>query len=60
MGSPKFIKMVFWLAVLAGAAVFGVHWLQDNPHAADLQKVQPGVYQPQPANQGGNKIVVVP
>jgi len=60
VGSPKFIKTLFWVAVLVGAAFFGVHWLQDNPHAADLQKTQPGVYQPQPANQPGEKIVVVP
>ena len=60
MGSPKFIKTLFFLVIVAGAAYFGMQWLRANPHAADLQKVQPGVYQPQPANQPGNKIVVVP
>jgi hypothetical protein len=63
VGSPKFVKMVFWLAVLIGGGVLGVRWLQHNPHAADLQKTQPGVYQPQPpAQPGGNSgnMVVVP
>jgi hypothetical protein len=54
------VKIFLWLALIAGAVFFGAHWLQQNPHAADIQKVQPGVYQPQPAQQPGNNIVVIP
>jgi hypothetical protein len=54
------MKIFFWIAVLAVGVYFGAHWLQENPHAADIQKVQPGVYQPQPPQQPGNRIVVIP
>lgn len=54
------MKIVLWLAGIAVAIYFGSHWLQQNPHAVDIQKVQPGVYQPQPPGQPGNNIVVVP
>jgi len=39
---------------------FGAQWIQQNPHAVDIQKTQPGVYQPQPQNQSGGKMVVNP
>jgi hypothetical protein len=54
------MKIFVWIALLAGAIYFGAHWLQQNPHAVDIRKTQPGVYQPQPPSQPGNRIVVIP
>jgi len=54
------MKVIFWIAALAVGVYFGAHWLQQNPHAVDIQKTQPGVYQPQPAGQPGSNIVVIP
>jgi hypothetical protein len=54
------MKILVWIAVLAGAIYFGAQWLQQNPHAVDIQKTQPGVYRPQPAGQPGSNVVVIP
>jgi hypothetical protein len=54
------MKVILWIALLAVGVYFGAKWIQQNPHAADIQKTQPGVYQPQPAGQPGNNIVVIP
>ncbi len=63
MGSPKFVKIVFWMALLIGGAVYGIRYIERNPDVVDIRKTQPGVYRPQPAPPpGGNggQIVTVP
>ena len=54
------MKAFFWLVVIAVGVYFGAQWIQQNPHAVDIQKTQPGVYQPQPQNQPGGRMVVIP
>lgn len=59
MGSPKLAKTVLWLAILVGGAISGMKYINAHPHAADLNRVQPQVNQPQ-GGQGGGHIVVIP
>lgn len=51
MGSPKLIKALIYLALLAGAAWAGVNYLRENPNSADIRRIQPPAYQlPGPQN----------
>jgi len=67
MGNPGIAKVMFWLALVVGGAILGMRYINQHPHAVDINKTNPGVYQPQgggggPANPqgGGGNIVVVP
>jgi hypothetical protein len=41
----RMLKLLAVAAALVAAAFFGMHWIRDNPHTVDIQKIQQQPYQ---------------